>query len=188
MDFHQSASERFAEQVFKYIVKEFDGKTINSNDCNLELMLQNLPQDFDDFDLEECLDSSPIATVVEPDNNIESVNDDNESVKNDNNNESEPEIFQDNIDASPKKVKKDKKNKKDKKKKKSDNDESTDTEIKPKRKPNAFINYRTAPENKDAIIEKSEEIDEETGKKLGKVKAAGILWKSLSEEEQSKWK
>ena len=178
MDFHQSASERFAEQVFKYIVKEFNGKTINSNDCNLELMIQNLPQDFDDFDLEECLDNSPVTTVVEPDNNIESINDNNI-------NESEPEIFQDNIDSSPKKVKKDKKNKKDKKKK-SDNDEST--ENKPKRKPNAFINFRTSSKNLDAIIEKSEEIDEETGKKLGKVKAAGILWKSLSEEEQSKWK
>jgi len=181
MDFHQSASERFAEQVFKYIVKEFDGKTINSDDCNLELMIRNLPQDFDDFDLEECLDNSPIATVVEPNNNIESVNDVNE-------NESEPEIFQDNIDSSPKKVKKDKKNKKDKKKKKSENNESTDTENKPKRKPNAFINFRTSSENLDAIIEKSEEINEETGKKLGKVKAAGILWKNLSEEEQSKWK
>ena len=176
MDFHQSASERFAEQVFKYIVKEFNGKTINSNDCNLELMIQNLPQDFDDFDLEECLVNSPIANVVESNNDIESIND---------NNESEPEIFQDNIDSSPKKVKKDKKNKKDKKKK-SDNDEST--ENKPKRKPNAFINFRTSSKNLDAIIEKSEEIDEETGKKLGKVKAAGILWKSLSEEEQSKWK
>jgi hypothetical protein len=179
MDFHQSASERFAEQVFKYIVKEFDGKTINSNDCNLKLMIRNLPQDFDDFDLEECLDNSPITTVVEPNNNIESVNDVNES---------EPEIFQDNIDSSPKKVKKDKKNKKDKKKKKSENNESTDTENKPKRKPNAFINFRTSSENLDAIIEKSEEINEETGKKLGKVKAAGILWKNLSEEEQSKWK
>ena len=178
MDFHQSASERFAEQVFKYIVNEFDGKTINSVDCNLELMVQNLPQDFDDFDLEECLDNQPI-TVVEPNNNIESVNDDNE-------NESEPEIFQDNIDSSPKKVKK---NKKDKKKKKSENNESTDTENKPKRKPNAFINFRKDPDNLDAIIEKSEEIDEETGKKLGnKVKAASILWKSLSAEEQSKWK
>jgi len=181
MDFHQSASERFAEQVFKYIAKEFDGKTINSVDCNLELMIQNLPQDFDDFDLEECLDNSPVTTIVEPDNDIESINDNN-------NNESEPEIFQDNIDSSPKKVKKDKKNKKDKKKK-SDNDESVDTENKPKRKPNAFINFRKDPDNLDAIIEKSEEIDEETGKKLGnKVKAASILWKSLSAEEQSKWK
>ena len=55
MDFHQSASERFAEQVFKYIIREFDGKTINSDDCNLDLMIKNLPSGFDDFDLEECL-------------------------------------------------------------------------------------------------------------------------------------
>ena len=37
-------------------------------------------------------------------------------------------------------------------------------------------------------LEKSNEINEETGKKYGKVKAAGILWGALSEEEQSKWK
>ena len=172
MDFHQSASERFAEQVFRYIIKEFDGKTINTDNCNLDLMIKNLPEGFDDFDLEECLDNSPITTVVESNNDLESVN----------NNESEPEIFQDQIDSTQKK-----KNKKDKKiKKNSDNDEST--ENKPKRKPNAFINFRTSSENLDAIIEKSEEINEETGKKLGKVKAAGILWKNLSEEEQSKWK
>ena len=49
MDFHQTASERFAEQVFKYIIKEFNGKTINTDDCNLDLMIKNLPEDFDDF-------------------------------------------------------------------------------------------------------------------------------------------
>ena len=65
MDFHQSASERFAEQVFKYIVKEFNGKTINSDDCNLELMIQNLPQDFDDFDLEEELEKTQSGGLIE---------------------------------------------------------------------------------------------------------------------------
>ena len=169
MDFHQSASERFAEQVFKYIIKEFGGKTINTDDCNLDLMIKNLPEGFDDFDLAECLINH---------------NEDQEDIENNGeNNKDEPEVFQDNI-KSPKKNKK----KKDKKKKEKKNKESEDNSDKPKRKPNAFIVFRTDPANLDAIIEKSNEINEETGKKLGKVKAAGILWKNLSEEEQSKWK
>jgi len=160
MDFHQSASERFAEQVFKYIIKKFDGKTINTEECNLDLMIKNLPEGFDDFDLEECI---PQETQEE-------------------NNDPSPEEFQDNID-SPKKQKKVKKDKKDKKKKQSE--ENPD---KPKRKPNAFIVFRTDPDNLDAIIEKAEETNEETGKKYGKVKAAGILWNALTQEEQAKWK
>ena len=169
MDFHQSASERFAEQVFKYIIKEFDGKTINTEECNLDLMIKNLPEGFDDFDLEECLINH---------------NEDQEDIENNGeNNKDEPEVFQDNI-KSPKKNKK----KKDKKKKEKKNKESEDNSDKPKRKPNAFIVFRTDPANLDAIIEKSNEINEETGKKYGKVKAAGILWKGLTEEEQAKWK
>jgi len=173
MDFHQSASERFAEQVFKYIIKEFDSKTINTDDCNLELMIKNLPDGFDDFDLEECL---PHTEAI-----VESIEDNNEE------NTDEPEVFQDNID-SPKKDKNKNKKKKEKKKKDKKNKESEDNSDKPKRKPNAFIVFRTDPANIDAIIEKSNEINEETGKKYGKVKAAGILWGALSEEEQSKWK
>ena len=184
MDFHQSASERFAEQVFKYIIKEFDGKTINTDDCNLDLMIKNLPEGFDDFDLEECLPQ------VEENNNNNYINDeDNNNINNVENNiennTEEPEIFQDNI-ASPKKKKK--KNKKKDKKNKKNKDDSEDNSDKPKRKPNAFIVFRTDPANLDAIIEKANETNEETGKKYGKVKAAGILWKALTEEEQSKWK
>jgi len=170
MDFHQSASERFAEQVFMYIINKFDGKTINTEECNLDLMIKNLPEGFDDFDLEECL---PQAEEVQT--NIEENPSENINI-----NENEPEVFQDNIE-SPKKDKKNKK-KKDKKKKTEDNSD------KPKRKPNAFIVFRTDPANLDAIIEKSNEINEETGKKYGKVKGASILWGALSEEEQAKWK
>ena len=172
MDFHQSASERFAEQVFMYIIKEFDGKTINSDDCNLDLMIKNLPEGFDDFDLEECL-----PQAVEGENN-EEIQTEHTEVSN---NEPEPEVFQDNIES----PKKDKKNKKKKDKKNKDTEDNSD---KPKRKPNAFIVFRTDPANLDAIIEKANEINEETGKKYGKVKAASILWGALSEEEQSKWK
>jgi len=172
MDFHQSASERFAEQVFKYIIKEFDGKTINTEECNLDLMINNLPEGFDDFDLEECL-----PQVTEENNNEENLS------ENTNINGGEPEVFQDNID-SPKK----KKEKKKKENKKKDPEKSDDNPDKPKRKPNAFIVFRTDPANLDAIIEKANETNEETGKKYGKVKAAGILWKGLTEEEQAKWK
>jgi len=180
MDFHQSASERFAEQVFKYIIKEFDGKTINSDDCNLDLMIKNLPEGFDDFDLEECL-----PQVEENNNNINEQ--DNNIENNIDNNAEEPEVLQDNIDSPRKKKKKKKKDKKkDKKNKK--NKESEDNSDKPKRKPNAFIVFRTDPANLDAIIEKANEINEETGKKYGKVKAASILWKAMTEEEQTKWK
>jgi len=162
MDFHQSASERFDEQVFKYITNKFDGKTINTEECNLDLMIKNLPEGFDDFDLEECL------PPPKEENNVENTT------------ENEPEVFQDNIDT-PKKNKKKKKNKE----KKTQSDDSSD---KPKRKPNAFIVFRTDPDNLDAIIDKANEINEETGKKYGKVKGAGILWNALSEEEQAKWK
>ena len=164
MDFHQSASERFAEQVFKYILNKFDGKTINTEECNLDLMIKNLPEGFDDFDLEECLPTPPQEEIHNEENTTEN----------------EPEVFQDNIDT-PKKNKKKKKNKE----KKTESDNSSD---KPKRKPNAFIIFRTDPDNLDAIIDKANEINEETGKKYGKVKAAGILWNALSEEEQAKWK
>jgi hypothetical protein len=160
MDFHQSASERFAEQVFKYILNNFDGKTINTEECNLDLMIKNLPVGFDDFDLEECLPPPQEEISVE------------------NTNEDEPEVFQDNIDSP----------KKDKKKKKKEKKKSEPDPNKPKRKPNAFLVFRTDPVNQDAIIEKSNETDEETGKKYGKVKAAGFLWNALSEEEKSKWK
>ena len=175
MDFHQSASERFAEQVFKYIIKEFDGKTINTDDCNLDLMIKNLPEDFDDFDLEECL-----PQVAEEENNELTHTTEHTDVSN---SEPEPEVFQDNIE-SPKK----KKNKKKKEKKNKNHEESDNNTDKPKRKPNAFILFRTDPANLDAIIEKANEINEETGKKYGKVKGASILWGALSEEEQSKWK
>jgi hypothetical protein len=177
MDFHQSASERFAEQVFKYIIKEFDGKTINSDDCNIDLMIKNLPEGFDDFDLEECL-----PQVVEGENNGVINTTEHTEVSD---SEPAPEVFQDNIE-SPKKKKNKKDKKKDKKNKK--NKESEDNSDKPKRKPNAFIVFRTDPANLDAIIEKANEINEETGKKYGKVKAASILWKAMTEEEQTKWK
>ena len=166
MDFHQSASERFAEQIFKYIIKEFNGKTINSDDCNIEIMMKNLPENFDDFDLEDCLE----------DNQLPNINSNDENINTD------VEIFKDNI--TPPKPKKEKKSKKEKEVPSN----SENNEDKPKRKPNPYINFKKHSDNQDAIIEKSNEINEETGKRYGKVKAAGKLWKQLSAEEQLKWK
>jgi len=164
MDFHQSASERFAEQIFKYIIKEFDGKTINSDDCNIEIMMKNLPENFDDFDLEDCLEE-PVQLL-----NIKSAGTMN----------SDAEIFTDNI-ASPKSNQgKTPKNQKET----SSNSET----VKPQRKKNPWIEFRKDPKNQDSIIEKSNEINEETGKKNGKVMGAKLIWKSLTDVEQSEWK
>ena len=60
MDFHQSAAERFAEAVFNYVSENFDGKVVNSDECNVELMLKNLPKDFDD-DVDH--DSNPDTSI-----------------------------------------------------------------------------------------------------------------------------
>ena len=42
--------------------------------------------------------------------------------------------------------------------------------------------------NKDAIDTAAEEIDEGSGKPVGKVKAAGIIWAKVSDEEKEEWK
>ena len=65
MDFHQSASERFAEKLFEFVIKEFDGKIINSDDCNLELLMKKLPRDLDE-DI-ELIDHIQNNNIVEND-------------------------------------------------------------------------------------------------------------------------
>lgn len=171
MEFHQSASERFAEQLFNYVLKEFNGKTINSEDCNLETLMSKLPKNFDDdINIEDFIpDKKTPADIQESTENTE--------------NAKEPEVFQDNID-SPKSEKK-KKKKKEKKKKEVKSDDNVD---KPKRKPNPFLKFKTSEDNQEAINQKAEEIDEDTGKKYGKVKAAGFLWRELTQEQQDEWK
>jgi hypothetical protein len=97
------------------------------------------------------------------------------------------EIFNDNIpddntsNTEEPIVKKVKKEKKKKEKKEVDPN-------KPKKKPNGYIVFKTHPDNQELISQKAEEINEDTGKPHGKVKAAGILWKELSEEQQEEWK
>jgi hypothetical protein len=94
------------------------------------------------------------------------------------------EVFNDNIqddNTTKPETKKGKKEKKKKEKKEVDPN-------KPKKKPNAYIVFKTHPDNQELISQKAEEINEDTGKPHGKVKAAGILWKELSEEQQEEWK
>ena len=90
MDFHQSAAERFAESVFNYVSEKFDGKVVNSDECNVELMLKKLPKDFDD----------DIDHDINPDTSVDTV-ETTEPTTSDNGDE----LFTDNI-VSPKDNKK----------------------------------------------------------------------------------
>ena len=174
MDFHQTSAERFAEKIYNYIVEKFDGKVINSDECNVELMIKNIPFGISDtVDLEtpnnDNNDSEEENTPVEE----ETVADNNED-----------ELFTDNIieDLIP-----DKKGKKKKKNKNKDKP-SEDNTVKKPRKPNKCIYFRTHPENKQLIDEKAEENDPENpNKKLGKVKAGCTLWNALSTPEKEEW-
>jgi len=98
--------------------------------------------------------------------------------------ESEPnvteEVFSDSIpDTKSKSKSKEKKVKKNKKEVDPD---------KPKKAPNAYLVFKSHPDNKDAIAEKALEINGETGEPLGKVKAAGMMWKELTDEQREQWK
>jgi len=57
-----------------------------------------------------------------------------------------------------------------------------------KRSPNAFVYFKSHPDSQDDIIALSKKINEETGKILGKVRAAGIVWGKFSEEDKEAWK
>ena len=61
-----------------------------------------------------------------------------------------------------------------------------------KRAPSNFIYFKSHPESQDAINEASQQLQGEDDKKpgapVGKVKGAGIVWKSLSDEEKEVWK
>jgi hypothetical protein len=160
MQYHQSAAERFAESIFGFISKEFDGKTVNSDEFNLELFMKKLPKDIDDeIDLVDHLTVYPLP---DPDNQA-----------------NDSEIFQDNIPTP-------KKDKKDKKKKKSENNESTDTENKPKKKKplNAYFFFKQQPET----IEKIETYAGEHPDITDKRKIAKALWDDVSEEDREEWK
>ena len=160
MQFHQSAAERFAESIFGFISKEFDGKTVNSDEFNLELFMKKLPKDIDDeIDLADHLTVSP---TPDSDNQV-----------------NDSEIFQDNI-PTPKKDKK--KKKKEKKEKKST--PHSDDQPKNKKPLNAYFFFKQQPET----IKKMEEYSEEHPDITDKRKIAKALWDEISEEDREEWK
>ena len=206
MEFHQTYHERFAEKIILHLSKQFDGKTMNSDDMTIELMVKSLPyyKDDDIVDMSPTVPETVIKTIPVPKDNEDNEevscpnNDHDEQVsspeyepepeQSNNNNNHEPtpvinndsdeELFTDNIVDIPVKKGKKKNNKQT---------DIPDNVEKVKRKPNAYINWKIHPDNAEAINIKADEINEETGKRYGKTKAAGFLWKLLSKEEQIKW-
>ena len=80
MEFHQSSAERFAERLFNHLSKHFDGKIMNSEEFNVDLMIRSIPYEIDE---DISIDISP--KIENPVNN---------SIKlvSTNNDEPEPEL------------------------------------------------------------------------------------------------
>ena len=182
MDFHQTSAERFAEKIYNYISEKFDGKVINSDECNVDLMIKYIPFDINEDDI---IDTDDIEISNNDNNDSEEdtpVEEENETVTDNN----KDELFTDNIIDDISSDKKGKKGKKGKKKKK--DKPAEDNPVKKPRKPNKCIYFRTHPENKQLIDEKAEENDPENpNKKLGKVKAGCTLCNALSTPEKEEW-
>jgi len=83
--------------------------------------------------------------------------------------------------------KKDKKKRKNKKGSSGENDSSESKSDGPSRAPSSFVFFKSHPDNQSLIEEASKQINEETGKPIGKVKGAGIVWKSVSVEDKKVW-
>jgi len=161
MQFHQDTVERIRDSIFKIMIEK--------NMVREGLTFNDLINDFPTFHENNDDDTSEDEYSEVPEVKEEVFND---NIPDDNTSNTEEPIV--------KKIKKVKK-KKDKEKKEVDPD-------KPKKKPNGYIVFKTHPDNQELISQKAEEINEETGKPHGKVKAAGFLWKGLSEEQQEEWK
>ena len=52
----------------------------------------------------------------------------------------------------------------------------------------AYMYFKNHSDNQQSITEASAEINEDTGRPIGKVKGAGIVWGQLSDEEKEMWK
>ena len=152
MDFHQTSAERFAEKIYNYIVEKFDGKVINSDECNVELMIKYIPFDINEDDI---IDTDDIEISNNNNNDSEEdtpVEEENDTVTDNN----VDELFTDNIIDDPSSDKKEKGKKKKKKKDKPAEDNS----VKKPRKPNKCIYFRTHPDNQQLIEVKNQEINE----------------------------
>jgi len=108
--------------------------------------------------------------------------------------------FTDNIDEEPEKKSKENKEKKDKvkkpkkekvKKPKKEKVEK-DGSDKPKTPKTNWQYFKSHPDNQDIIIEAAKQLQGEDGKNpgkpIGKVAGAGVVWKTVSEEEKEVWK
>jgi len=182
MDFHQTSAERFAEKIYNYISEKFDGKVINSDECNVDLMIKYIPFDINEDDI---IDTDDIEISNNDNNDSEEdtpVEEENETVTDNN----KDELFTDNIIDDISSDKKGKKGKKGKKKKK--DKPAEDNPVKKPRKPNKCLYFRTHPDNKQLIEEKNQEINPKTGEIYNnKVKSGCALWNSLSTDEQDVW-
>ena len=159
MDFHQSATELFAQRILEHVCNSFNGKTINTDQCNLDLMLKSIPENINDNILQDSIPKSPKQVV-----NKVPVSE-----------ESDP-LFKDNI--------KTKKVKKDKASKKSPGDEPISEAPKKKKRPeNAYFRFKRDPVNAQAIADYFSENDI-----TDKRKAQKGVWDSLSQEEKDVWK
>ena len=159
MQFHQDTVERIRDNIFKIM--------IDKNMVREGLTFNDLIKDFPPFN-DNCNDDTSEDEYSDVPQVKEEVFNDN--IQDDNTSNTEEPI-----------VKKIKKEKKKKEKKELDPN-------KPKKKPNGYIVFKTHPDNQELISNKATEIDEETEKPYGKVKAAGKLWKELSDEQREEWK
>ena len=164
MDFHKIPSEKIRDQI----IDIFLSKDVFKEGVTIEELKELVP--FDTMDNPAC-DSSEDET--EPDVTEEVFSDtisDNESSSEEQEKEEKPE-----------KPKKEKKVKKEKKEKKEKSD-------KPSKPASSFVFFKSHPDSQDSIVEAASEINDETGKPFGKVKGAGFVWKTISDEEKEEWK
>ena len=172
MQFHQDTVERIRDSIFKIMID----KGMVKEGLTFDDLVKDFPQFNETYDNNDDTSEDEYSEVPQVKEEVfnDNIQDDNTQIDNtqiDNttHNTEEPVV---------KKVKKEKK-----KKEKKEVDPN-----KPKKKPNAYIVFKTHPDNQELISKKATDIDDETGKPYGKVKAAGFLWKELSEEQREEWK
>ncbi len=169
MDFHRIPAENLRDQIFQLLIdngKIIDGETID--DLKKLISFDDMEQPITENSEDNAIDITPVVSEVFNDN----INDDNDD--NDDN------------ESSPKPKSKPKKKEKKPKKEKSDKPKKEKSD-KPSKPASSFIFFKSHPDNQAAINEAAGKINEETGKPFGISKGSGIVWRSLSEEDQKIW-
>ena len=177
MEFHQ---QHCAESMRDKIINVLLENSAFKEDLSFDHIKNMIPWDTinaDEIDSDSSDDEPEVKEEVIDKPFSDSISDDIESV---------PDITEEPVTETTTKKSKKKKEKKEKKAVSDDNDD------KPKRVPSNFIYFKSHPESQDAINEASQQLQGEDDKKpgapVGKVKGAGIVWKSLSDEEKEVWK